>query len=119
MEEKKVDSFNIPVYTPSLTEVKSIVLNEGRFRIDRLEVSKINWNVFEDRNDQYNCDIIESNIAVDKDYNYAKCMRSVVESLLVRHFGQSIIHELFIRYEQIIKDYMLKEEIGNINLTIS
>lgn len=114
MEEKKVDSFNLPVFTPSLSEVKAMILSEGSFAIHRLEVSKINWNVFDD----LLCNN-KSNMVVDKDYNYAKCMRSVVESLFIRHFGETIIDELFLRYEEIIKSHMLKEEIGNINLAIS
>lgn len=114
MEEEKVDSFNLPIYLPSLLEVKTEVLNEGSFTIDRLEVSKMNWNVFD--NPELN---VQSNIVAGSDYNYAKCVRPVVEPLLVRHFEEVIIDELFQRYEKIIKDHMLKEEIGNFNFTIS
>ncbi|KAG6603957.1 Salicylate carboxymethyltransferase, partial [Cucurbita argyrosperma subsp. sororia] len=116
IEEEKVNSFNLPVLTPSLSEVKGIVSSEGSFSIDRFEVSKISWNVFDDPQ----CNI-ESNIGVNKECNYAKCIRSVVvvESLFVPHFGEAIIDQLFNRYEEIMKDYTLKEEAGNINLTLS
>ncbi|KAG6603955.1 Salicylate carboxymethyltransferase, partial [Cucurbita argyrosperma subsp. sororia] len=108
IEEEKVNSFNLPVLTPSLSEVKGIVANEGSFSIDRYEVSKINWNAFDEPCTNIESNIVESSIVVNKECNYAKCMRSVVESLFVRHFGEDIIDELFDRYEQIMKDYMLK-----------
>ena len=51
IEEKKLDEFNIPQYTPSPREVKELVENEGSFSIDRLEVTRVNWNVYENDGD--------------------------------------------------------------------
>ncbi|CDO99414.1 unnamed protein product [Coffea canephora] len=44
VEEKKLDSFNIPQYTPSPAEVRSLVEMEGSFTVDRLEATEIHWN---------------------------------------------------------------------------
>ncbi|GMY12104.1 S-adenosyl-L-methionine:benzoic acid/salicylic acid carboxyl methyltransferase 3-like [Fagus crenata] len=41
IEEDKMDSFNIPNYTPSPSEVEFEVLKGGYFSIDRLEVSEV------------------------------------------------------------------------------
>ena len=42
IKEEKLDTFNIPLYTPSPSEVKLEVLKEGSFAINRLEVSEVN-----------------------------------------------------------------------------
>ncbi|CBI17473.3 unnamed protein product, partial [Vitis vinifera] len=46
IDEEKMDSFNIPQYTPSPAEVKCEVEKEGSFTINRLEVSEVNWNAY-------------------------------------------------------------------------
>ena len=46
IDEEKMDSFNIPQYAPSPTEVKCEVEKEGSFTINRLEVSEVNWNAY-------------------------------------------------------------------------
>ena len=63
IEKKKLDEFNIPLYNPSPIEVKETVENQGSFSIDRLEVTRVNWNVYEN----------------DGDYNVTQCMRAVAE----------------------------------------
>ncbi|XP_022133132.1 salicylate carboxymethyltransferase-like [Momordica charantia] len=115
VEEEKLDSFNVPIYMPSSLEVEAEVLNEGSFIIEHLQVVRVNWNIY---NNELNSDI-PSNEIIDSGYNYAKCIRSVAEPLLVRHFGEDIIDELFSRYREIINDHMSKENIENISFTIS
>ncbi|KAL0367511.1 UNVERIFIED_CONTAM: Salicylate carboxymethyltransferase [Sesamum radiatum] len=73
IEEEKLGSFNIPQYTPSLSEVKTEVEKEGSFTINRLQVSEIAWAA-----------------CGGCGYNVAKCMRSVAEPLLVGHFGELV-----------------------------
>ncbi|KAL8118055.1 S-adenosyl-L-methionine:benzoic acid/salicylic acid carboxyl methyltransferase 3-like [Apium graveolens] len=92
-EEKKLDEFNIPHYNPSPGEVKEVVEAEGSFSIDRLDASQVNWNVYEN----------------DSAYNITKCIRSVVESLLVNQFGHAVMDRLFQRYREIIDDTISKE----------
>ncbi|XP_057790230.1 salicylate carboxymethyltransferase-like [Salvia miltiorrhiza] len=112
VEEEIVDSFNIPQYTPSPIEVKKEVENEGSFIITHLEASEISWAA---------CSATNNDTANHKinAYNVAKCMRSVAEPLLVQHFGQSIIDQLFVKYQNIIWDRMSKEDTKFINVTIS
>ncbi|KAI3699405.1 hypothetical protein L2E82_43689 [Cichorium intybus] len=116
IEETKMDSFNIPQYTPCPKEVKNEVDKEGSFTINCLEVSEVNWDAYADnqliRPEDFNVNDIGG-------YNVAKCMRAVAEPLLASHFGVSIIEEVFIRYRKIITDCMSKEKTKFINVTVS
>ncbi|CAK9157125.1 unnamed protein product [Ilex paraguariensis] len=110
VEEEKLDSFNIPQYTSSPSEVKSEVEMEGYFGIDRLEVFEINWNAYNDKS---------SDFYKDGAYNVAKCMRAVAEPLLLSHFSAAIIDEVFSRYRKIVANIMSKERTEFINVTVA
>ncbi|KAA8547402.1 hypothetical protein F0562_003734 [Nyssa sinensis] len=112
IEEEKMDSFNIPQYTPSPMEVKSEVQNEGSFAIDRLEATEVNWNAYDN-------EFCPSEAFKDGGYNVAKCMRAVAEPLLVSHFGEIIIDEVFSRYREIVANRMSKEKTQFINVVVS
>ncbi|KAG4941311.1 hypothetical protein JHK87_045182 [Glycine soja] len=116
-KEEKLDTFNIPLYTPSPSEVKLEVLKEGSFAINRLEVSEVNWNAFDDRN-ALEFESERSDTLSDGGYNVAQCMRAVAEPMLVSHFAEAIIEEVFSRYQQILTDRMSKEQTKFINVTV-
>nr|XP_017225923.1 PREDICTED: benzoate carboxyl methyltransferase-like isoform X2 [Daucus carota subsp. sativus] len=44
LDEKDIDTFNLPLYTPCVDEVLAIVELEGSFKIDRWETSQVNWD---------------------------------------------------------------------------
>lgn len=106
IEEEKLHSFHIPQYIPSPNEVATEVIKEGSFIVDCLRVSEIRWAAC--------CDV-----GVDYGYDLAKCMRSVAESLLIQHFGESIIDELFKIYRKMLEDCILNEDPKFINVTAS
>ncbi|OVA08749.1 SAM dependent carboxyl methyltransferase [Macleaya cordata] len=111
IEEEKLNSFNLPHYMPSPSEIKSVIQSEGSFIVNRLETFEVNWDG-EDAEDT----------AIDKfrsSYNATNCIRAVSESLLVSHFGEEIIDELFRRYMQIVADRVSREESKYINIVIS
>ncbi|XP_027347780.1 salicylate carboxymethyltransferase-like [Abrus precatorius] len=118
IKEEQIDTFNIPQYTPSPTEVKSEVLKEGSFTLNRLEVSEVNWNAFDDCWNAQEYESKKSESLSDGGYNVAQCMRAVAEPLLISHFGEAIIEEVFSRYQQILADRMSKEKTEFINVTI-
>ena len=107
-----MDSFNIPQYTPSPSELRLEVLKEGSFSISRLEVSEVNWSA-------YNSEFSSADGFCDGGYNVAQSMRAVAEPLLVSHFGDAIIEEVFRRYREILSDRISKENAQFINVTIS
>ncbi|KAL3506342.1 hypothetical protein ACH5RR_031724 [Cinchona calisaya] len=112
IEEEKLDSFNIPQYTPSPAEIKSLVEREGSFSIDRVESTEIHWTA-------YNNEFLEFNEFKDCGYNVAKCMRAVAEPLLLSHFGEEIIEDVFNRYNKILADRMSNEKTEFINVIFS
>ncbi|KAJ8764546.1 hypothetical protein K2173_006286 [Erythroxylum novogranatense] len=112
IDEEKLDSFNIPQYTPSPMEVKTQVEKEGSFDIDHLEVSEVNWDAYAD-------ELNLKDAFKDGGYNVAKCMRAVAEPLLVNHFGEAIIDEVFSRYKIIVTDHMEKERTQFVNVIVS
>ncbi|XP_026453354.1 salicylate carboxymethyltransferase-like [Papaver somniferum] len=98
IEEGKLDSFNMPLYIPSPSEVKSVILNEGSFIINRLETFEVtSGEAFllkdEDDDDDYK-------ITAGK--NFANFTRALSESLVVSHFGEEIIEELYKRCREIV-----------------
>ncbi|XP_058771146.1 salicylate carboxymethyltransferase-like [Vicia villosa] len=108
IDKEKLDTFNIPTYFPSPSELKREVFEEGSFAINKLEISEVNWN---DRDCGEVLDI-ESEMSKsikDDGYNMAQCIRAAIESLLVCHFGDSVIEEIFYRYKNILNDRMSKE----------
>ena len=112
IEGEKLNSFNMPLYSPSPGEVKSEVLKEGSYTIDRLEITEVNWNGH--RNEFDLPDAFK-----DGGYNVTKCIRAVAEPLLASHFGEAIIDEVFRRYREIIADRMSKEKTEFVNVIIS
>ncbi|XP_022132460.1 salicylate carboxymethyltransferase-like [Momordica charantia] len=112
IEEEKLESFHIPKYMPSPKEIKIEVAKEGSFGIDCIKVSEVDWNVYNNNNHS-------NDGSKGSGYNVAKCMRAVAEPILISHFGEHIIHELFIKYREIIADRMAKEKTQFVNVTVS
>ncbi|OAY60783.1 S-adenosyl-L-methionine:benzoic acid/salicylic acid carboxyl methyltransferase 2 [Manihot esculenta] len=114
IEEEKLDSFNIPNYTPSPFEVRSEIEKVGSFSIDRLEVSEVNWDVYHNE-----CNL--SDAYEDGGYNVAMCIRAVAEPLLVGHFGfsESIVEDIFYRFKKVVTDHMAKEKTEFVHVTVA
>ncbi|KAG6603958.1 Salicylate carboxymethyltransferase, partial [Cucurbita argyrosperma subsp. sororia] len=112
VEKEKMDRFNIPNFMPTPQEIKEEIQKEGSFMIKRLEMSRIDWNF-------YNIDASSVGVGVDSSYNIAKCIRSVMEPLMIPHFGEAIMEQLFDSYRKIVKDEMANKKIEFINLTVS
>ncbi|XP_019166105.1 PREDICTED: salicylate carboxymethyltransferase-like [Ipomoea nil] len=93
-EEEKLNSFNVPLYTPSLAEAKLVVEKEGSFSIECLEASQIYWTGYNGSDDY----------EVNSGYGVARSVRAVAEPMLVSHFGEGIIDELFHKYTEMIVD---------------
>jgi len=112
IKEEKLNTFNIPIYYPSPSEVKLEVITEGSFVMNQLEISEINWNA----RDDFESELSES--LGDDGYNVAQCMRALVEPLLVSHFGEGVVKEVFNRYKKYLISRNSKERTRFINITI-
>nr|UMB49615.1 salicylic acid methyltransferase [Oenothera biennis] len=116
--EEKMNSFNIPQYTPSPSEVKAEVLKEGSFSIDHLEASEVSWS---GRTNNGDYDQLINGSGREESYSVARCMRAVAEPILRDHFGddEDIIEDVFRRYKLLIINYMDKNKTKFINVVVS
>ncbi|KAI7739401.1 hypothetical protein M8C21_010744, partial [Ambrosia artemisiifolia] len=112
IQEEKMDSFNIPQYTPSHKEVRNVVNKEGSFVIDCVEVTEVNWDACTNQDPNLSEEDIQG-------VNIGNCMRAVAEPLLLSHFGESIMEEVFARYAYLIKNRMSNKDNKLVNVTVS
>ncbi|KAL6012539.1 hypothetical protein ACLOJK_003028 [Asimina triloba] len=115
VEEAKADSFNLPYYPPSTEEVKSVIEREGSFGINRLETFEVSWDpsIDEENGSSFAFDGYESSLKV------SRFVRSVLEPLLVSHFGETIMDGLFEKHREKVADHMAKEKSKHVNIVIA
>ncbi|XP_015948323.1 indole-3-acetate O-methyltransferase 1 [Arachis duranensis] len=89
ISSEKRDSFNIPVYAPSLQDFKEVVEGDGSFAIHKLEVFKGGSPLVVDQPDN----------ASQVGKALANTCRSVSGVLVDAHIGEDLSHELFLRVE--------------------
>ncbi|PIA52746.1 hypothetical protein AQUCO_01000546v1 [Aquilegia coerulea] len=105
IKKAELDSFNLPYYTPNIEEVEKIIQSEGSFNLDWLETFDTDWDNSED--DQNRSDFVYDKIKSGK--YVANYIRAVIESIVVSHFGDSIMDDLFSRYAEHVGDHLEKE----------
>ncbi|XP_074558408.1 anthranilate O-methyltransferase 1-like [Curcuma longa] len=113
--EEKFNAFNLPIYGPSLEEVKSIIHHEGLFDLDRVEIFESSWDPFDDSED----DSFDLSYYTKSAKNVTDCIRAVVEPLIVHQFGDAILDDLFARYKQNVLKHLLKEKANHTILVIA
>ncbi|KAK4253818.1 hypothetical protein QN277_010444 [Acacia crassicarpa] len=108
IKKDQIDSFNIPIYTPSPSELKLEIEKEGSFILNHLEVSEISWKAAcgDELND-------------NSGYKVAQLVRAAMEPVLASHFGEAIMDDIFYRYQDILADRMSKEKTVFLNLVAS
>ncbi|KAG5254655.1 hypothetical protein OIU76_019576 [Salix suchowensis] len=92
---EKRDSFNIPVYAPSLQDFREVVEADGSFAIDKLEVFKGGSPLVVNHPDN----------AAEVSRAMANSCRSVVGVLVDAHIGDGLSEELFSRVEHRAKSH--------------
>jgi len=90
ISSEKRDSFNIPVYAPSLQDVKEVVESDGSFAVNKLEVFK------------GGSPLVVNQPADDREVGkaFANTCRSVSGVLVEAHIGDKLSEELFLRVER-------------------
>lgn len=101
VEEAKLDMFNLPLYHPTIEEVKQMIEAEGSFTLQTLKTFKIGWdaNLQEDIVDY----VVDSNMRGEF---IAKYHRACFESLLIAEFGENVMDELFSRFAKLIAQFI-------------
>ncbi|KAK4836231.1 hypothetical protein QYF36_020218 [Acer negundo] len=96
IDEEKLDSFDVPYYTPSQDEVKDMIEKEGSFAVDLMETFAI--------------DIGDKDIWSDAT-RYANNIRSFTEPMISHHFGVEILDELYDKItDLIVQDFATRTE---------
>uniref|UniRef100_A0A5B7BF43 SAM dependent carboxyl methyltransferase n=1 Tax=Davidia involucrata TaxID=16924 RepID=A0A5B7BF43_DAVIN len=114
VEAADIDSFNMPFYTPYKDEVKAMIQKEGSFNLDKLEFFEVNWDASDDDDDKH--------FVFDKyrsGKNVASSVRAATEPMLARHFGDTIIDKLFVRYADHVAAHLSLEKTKLFNMVIS
>nr|BAD45795.1 putative benzothiadiazole-induced S-adenosyl-L-methionine:salicylic acid carboxyl methyltransferase 1 [Oryza sativa Japonica Group] len=105
VEKGKLESFNLPIYGPSIDEVKTVITRNKLFCIDHIELFESNWDPYDDLEHD------GMHISPHRGMNVAKCIRAVSEPLLASHFGEYILDKLFQRFAQIVERHLAKENV--------
>ncbi|CAL4923059.1 unnamed protein product [Urochloa decumbens] len=100
MEKEKLNSFNLPYYAPSVDEVKALI-EENLFDIEHIGLFESNWDPLDDSDSDVVLDCASSgrNIA-------NKSIRAVMEPLIIEHFGEAILDELFMVFASMVAKYL-------------
>ncbi|CAM0906988.1 unnamed protein product [Alopecurus aequalis] len=104
VEKEKLDSFNLPMYTPSVGEVKAVVTHSKVFDIGHIKTFESNW----DHHDDSEGDEVKNSIRGGM--NVSKSLRAVFGPLLASHFGESLMDELFDKYACVVTQHLEKEK---------
>ncbi|KAL6606951.1 hypothetical protein ACP70R_042604 [Stipagrostis hirtigluma subsp. patula] len=113
VEKEKLESFYLPVYSPSIGEVEAIVKQSGLFEMNHIQVFETNWDPYDDS---------ENDVVHDGDRsgaNVAKCIRAVMESLVASHFGDTILDALFTEYTHRVAKHLEKEKTKHAVIVLS
>jgi jasmonate O-methyltransferase len=102
VDKEKLDSFNVPYYAPSVSEVKALINKNSLFDVEHIKLFESNWDPQDDSESDMVLDCANSG------ENVAKCIRAVLEPLIIDHFGKDIIEELFIVYASYVAKHLEK-----------
>ncbi|KAF4375498.1 hypothetical protein F8388_024157 [Cannabis sativa] len=113
---KCLDNYNVPSYFPSAIEVKGVIEKEGSFGIQKLNTFEIAWDAGFTTIEH----TINNNNEKHKSGKYVSdYIRAVMEPILVKQFGETIIDELFNRFAHKVNESMANEKGNYVNLVIS
>lgn len=99
VQESKLDRCNIPLYMPTAEEVRDVVRREGSFNLLCLETFRLDWDA---HIDDGNKDLVFDRFERAK--YVVMGMRAVAEPLLISHFGDGIMDDLFHRFFMKVAD---------------
>ncbi|KAF8667888.1 hypothetical protein HU200_052513 [Digitaria exilis] len=104
VQQEKLDAFNLPIYGPSVDEVKAVVRKSELFDISSVKLFRSNWDPYDDSGDNAVQDSLQSGL------NVAKSIRAVMEPLFASHFGVSVLDELFKQYARNVSKHLQREK---------
>ncbi|XP_050373252.1 probable jasmonic acid carboxyl methyltransferase 2 [Argentina anserina] len=107
IEEEKVNSFNMPYYTPYPEELNLVLDKEGSFIKDCIETFEVEWHSSgADINRNVGTFDDDQTITSSGQRLVTNTVRAVTESILEFHFGKGIIDVLFQIFEELVSEYL-------------
>ncbi|VVB05293.1 unnamed protein product [Arabis nemorensis] len=99
VKQSDVESFNLPFYNPDENEVRNVIENEGSFEIKNFEtIYGLLFSYKTGRTEVKDDDDMDQSCRLEVVKKRAKTIRSIIEPMLVAHFGDAIIDRLFDKY---------------------
>ncbi|KAI3693860.1 hypothetical protein L1987_76815 [Smallanthus sonchifolius] len=115
VQESKINSFNIPLYSPYEDEVRDVIQKEGSFSLHSLNGFAL--NVKQDNTDEMNTNVSDWHMLGIK---MTKTVRAISEPMMATHFGNSIMDMLFKKFQEHVVDHLAtKKRVNGFNLIIS
>ncbi|KAM3296557.1 hypothetical protein ACQJBY_038743 [Aegilops geniculata] len=102
VEKDKLNTFNLPLYAPSMDEVKEVIDRTEIFDVEHMGMVEFNWDPQDD-------DLDDEHVVPDpakSGTNVSKSIRSVLEPLIAGDFGEDIIDELFALYASVVAKHL-------------
>lgn len=106
VEKVKLDSFNLPIYTPSISEVKAVVAQIELFNVSHIKLFESNWDPHDDSQGG------DAHITIQSGINIAKSLRAVFGPLLASHFGESLLNEIFKKCAYCVMEHLVERGEG-------
>ncbi|KAL9678643.1 hypothetical protein QQ045_016491 [Rhodiola kirilowii] len=96
ISEGKLDSFNLPLYYTRPEELKEMIIHNGNFSIERMEIP--------DNKTQHDT---LPNVKMR-----TLCLRACFEGLLGQHYGYEVVDEIIKRFAEkvVVSSFYLKPE---------
>ncbi|EEC80303.1 hypothetical protein OsI_22335 [Oryza sativa Indica Group] len=104
VSKEKLESFILPVYGPSVDEVKEIVAKSRMFDLDHIKLFEANWDPYDDSEGDVVLDSANSSL------NIRNLIRSVLESMIASHFGGSILDAIFQEFRSLVAQHLKREK---------
>ncbi|XP_058740070.1 probable caffeine synthase MTL2 [Vicia villosa] len=113
VEQEKLSMLDLPIYYPTIKEVRQVINEEGSFTLQTLKTFKIGWdaNLQEDL-DEY---VLDNKMRGEF---IAKYHRAIFEPLLIIEFGENIVDEIFSRFAKLIAKIMELERLEYTNIVL-
>ncbi|KAK7390458.1 hypothetical protein VNO78_25764 [Psophocarpus tetragonolobus] len=114
VEEGKLDSFNLPTYSPTIEEVRQVIKAEGSFILQTLKTFKMGWDA--NLQNEVSDSVVDNKIRGEF---IAKTIRAVFEPLLSAEFGKNVMDELFSRFTKKVSKLVEFDTLEYTNLVMS
>ncbi|KAK3158933.1 hypothetical protein QOZ80_2AG0143560 [Eleusine coracana subsp. coracana] len=113
VEKDRLDSFNFPFYSPSVDEVKDVISQSDLFDINHTDLFELSWDPYDDLDDDLVLDSARGGVG------FAKSIRAVVEPLIMHHFGEHVLDDLFEIFTQNVVKHLQKVKTKNPVIVLS